>query len=168
MMTVPTPWELTRRRCCNWRRPVAQCSWSQPDACGAASDGAAAEPITGFLSADQRAILDAATARLFPSDTTAGAREAGVVDYIDGSSTRLPSADANVMELVGRRMCWRSAMPLAPAPPSVPRQTRIKTVSSMPRISSLPPSVVRVAALVMASALGAHVLAVTHQRRTPS
>ena len=49
----------------------------------------------GFLSdADWRAV-DALTARIIPTDTTPGAHEAGVADYIQGLLSAFPGADVN-------------------------------------------------------------------------
>lgn len=53
-------------------------------------------PIAPFLTVEEYDIVRAATARIFPSDTTApGALEAGVADYIQGMLSVLPAADAN-------------------------------------------------------------------------
>ena len=49
----------------------------------------------GFLDANELAILDAATARILPSDDRPGAREIGVVDYIQSMLSFMPGSDAN-------------------------------------------------------------------------
>jgi hypothetical protein len=57
-------------------------------------------PPYGFLTADELAILDAATALILPSDARPGAREIGVVDYIQSLLSFLPGSDANCDRLV--------------------------------------------------------------------
>ena len=52
-------------------------------------------PPPGFLTDDELRVVEAFTARLVPTDSTAGAREAGVVDYIQGLLSAFPGADAN-------------------------------------------------------------------------
>jgi hypothetical protein len=54
----------------------------------------AADP-QGFLTAGERALVEAVTARIIPSDETIGAREAGVADYVQGLLSAFPDADAN-------------------------------------------------------------------------
>lgn len=54
-----------------------------------------ATQTTGFLDTDELRLVDAVTARIIPSDTTIGAREAGVGAYIQGLLTALPVADVN-------------------------------------------------------------------------
>ncbi len=56
---------------------------------------AAAGPLTPFLSAAELATAAAATARIIPTDSSPGAREAGVADYIQGLLSGLPFVDAN-------------------------------------------------------------------------
>ncbi|HVN85898.1 MAG TPA: gluconate 2-dehydrogenase subunit 3 family protein [Candidatus Binatia bacterium] len=56
---------------------------------------AAAGPLQPFLSAAELAIIDAASARIIPTDTRPGAHEAGVADYIQGLLSNLPAIDAN-------------------------------------------------------------------------
>lgn len=57
---------------------------------------AAAPPAPGgFLTSHELALLDAATARIIPTDAAAGARECGVVDYIQALLSFLPGSDAN-------------------------------------------------------------------------
>ncbi len=67
-----------------------------PAARGAfASTAGSATATPGFFTAQELAILDAATARIVPSDTTVGARECGVVDYIQSMLSYMPGSDAN-------------------------------------------------------------------------
>jgi Gluconate 2-dehydrogenase subunit 3 len=49
----------------------------------------------GFLGEDELRVVEAFTARLVPADDSPGAREAGVVDYIQGLLSAFPGADAN-------------------------------------------------------------------------
>jgi hypothetical protein len=56
---------------------------------------AASAPAYGFLGAEELATLDAATALLLPSDERPGAREIGVVGYIQSLLSFLPGSDAN-------------------------------------------------------------------------
>ncbi len=49
----------------------------------------------GFLSASERAQVEAITARIIPTEDTVGARETGVADYIQGLLSAFPAADAN-------------------------------------------------------------------------
>jgi hypothetical protein len=52
--------------------------------------------IGGFLTTDELVILDAATAHIIPADSTSvGARECGVVDYIQNMLSFMPGSDAN-------------------------------------------------------------------------
>jgi len=52
-------------------------------------------PLAPFLNEAQYSLVRDATARIFPSDSTPGALEAGVADYIQGMLSLLPAADAN-------------------------------------------------------------------------
>ena len=61
---------------------------------------AAALPPYGFLTADELGILDAATALILPSDERPGAREIGVVGYIQSLLSFMPGSDANCDRLV--------------------------------------------------------------------
>lgn len=54
----------------------------------------AASPLP-FLSAQELAILDAATAVIVPTDGQPGARECGVIDYIQSLLSYMPGSDAN-------------------------------------------------------------------------
>lgn len=54
----------------------------------------------GFLTAAELATLDAATALILPSDARPGAREIGVVDYVQSLLSFLPGSDANRDQLV--------------------------------------------------------------------
>ncbi len=63
-------------------------------AAGAAVPGPTLAP-GGFLTSSELAILDAATAALIPTDSTPGARECGVVNYIQSMLSFLPGSDAN-------------------------------------------------------------------------
>ncbi|HSP99293.1 MAG TPA: gluconate 2-dehydrogenase subunit 3 family protein [Candidatus Dormibacteraeota bacterium] len=54
----------------------------------------------GFLTADELATLDAVTALILPTDQRPGAREIGVVDYIQSLLSFLPGSDANCDQLV--------------------------------------------------------------------
>jgi hypothetical protein len=50
----------------------------------------------GYLSADEYAVVEAITARIVSSDDgTAGARECGVADYVQGLLSAFPGADVN-------------------------------------------------------------------------
>lgn len=49
----------------------------------------------GFLCEAELRVVDAFTARLVPTDDSPGARDAGVVDYIQGLLSAFPGADAN-------------------------------------------------------------------------
>ena len=49
----------------------------------------------GFLTDAELRVVDALTARIVPTDTLAGAHEAGVSDYIQGLLSALPGVDAN-------------------------------------------------------------------------
>jgi hypothetical protein len=60
----------------------------------------AALPPYGFLTADELQILDAVTALILPSDERPGAREVGVVDYVQSLLSFLPGSDANCDRLV--------------------------------------------------------------------
>lgn len=60
--------------------------------------GAVAAPVASsgyFLTSSELAILDAATAAIVPTDTTPGARECGVADYIQSLLSFMPGSDAN-------------------------------------------------------------------------
>jgi hypothetical protein len=52
-------------------------------------------PPRGFLSDAELQAVEALTARIVPSGETIGAREAGVVDYIQGLLSAFPGGDAN-------------------------------------------------------------------------
>ena len=52
-------------------------------------------PGHGFLNSEELAILDAATASIIPTDSQAGARQCGVVDYIQSMLSFMPGSDAN-------------------------------------------------------------------------
>ena len=54
-----------------------------------------AGPLTPFLSESELALVEAASARIIPTDSLPGAREAGVADYIQGLLSQLPFVDAN-------------------------------------------------------------------------
>jgi hypothetical protein len=51
--------------------------------------------VRGFLNLREYRDLDALTARIIPTDTLPGAREARVADYVQGMLSALPAADAN-------------------------------------------------------------------------
>jgi len=55
----------------------------------------AAEAAQGFLTSQQLAILEAAVARIIPTDTQPGARECGAADYIQSMLSFMPGSDAN-------------------------------------------------------------------------
>jgi hypothetical protein len=60
--------------------------------------GAVAAPAGspgGFLTSNELAILDAATAAIIPTDSNPGARECGVVNYIQSMLSFMPGSDAN-------------------------------------------------------------------------
>ena len=62
---------------------------------------AAATPGSyGFLTAAELGTLDAVTALILPSDTRPGAREIGIVDYVQSLLSFLPGSDANGDQLV--------------------------------------------------------------------
>ena len=52
-------------------------------------------PAYGFLTSDELAILDAATAHIVPTDSQPGAHECGVIDYIQNMLSFMPGSDAN-------------------------------------------------------------------------
>lgn len=56
---------------------------------------AMAEAPRLFLDSPGYALVEAITARIIPTDTLPGAREAGVVDYIQGLLSAIPAADSN-------------------------------------------------------------------------
>lgn len=61
-----------------------------------AAAGLIETPSTGlFLTADEYAVIEAATARIFPSDETPGAPEANVAAYIQRYLSMTPTGDAN-------------------------------------------------------------------------
>jgi predicted CXXCH cytochrome family protein len=66
----------------------------------AAGAPSSALPPYGFLTADELAILDAVTALILPSDERPGAREIGVVDYVQSLLSFMPGSDANCDRLV--------------------------------------------------------------------
>lgn len=79
-----------------------------------------AEP-TGFFDERQRATVEAAMARIIPTDATPGAREAGAVDFVDrylsgiGYIYALPDG-TGFEELTGRRAdAWQQRVDLARA-----------------------------------------------------
>ncbi len=58
--------------------------------------------LYGFLTADERAILEAAVETILPSDRyLPGAKEIGVADYIQSLLSFLPGSDANCDRYVG-------------------------------------------------------------------
>lgn len=63
--------------------------------------GAATRDLTavatghGFLTSEELAILDAATASIIPTDSQPGARDCGVVAYIQSMLSFMPGSDAN-------------------------------------------------------------------------
>ncbi len=54
----------------------------------------------GFLTASELSLVDAATTILIPTDSTVGARECGVLNYIQALLSFMPGADANCDRLV--------------------------------------------------------------------
>ncbi len=54
----------------------------------------------GFLTASELALVDAATAIIIPTDSTVGARECGVLNYIQALLSFMPGTDANCDRLV--------------------------------------------------------------------
>src|SRR5512143_801283 len=95
------PW-LSRRRLLQLMT-VAGAAALHPRLLGRLAAGgvpAAALPPYGFLTAEELAILDAATAVVLPTDDRPGAREVGVVDYIQSLLSFLPGSDANCDRLV--------------------------------------------------------------------
>ncbi len=60
---------------------------------GARADSAT--PLKEFLDRDQFRLVEAIAARVIPSDTLPGAREAGAAHYIQGLLSALPAGDAN-------------------------------------------------------------------------
>ncbi len=63
--------------------------------------GAASAFGGGFLSPEELTILDAAVATLIPTDSRPGAREAGVVHYVQALLTYGPGANANCDPFIG-------------------------------------------------------------------
>jgi hypothetical protein len=67
--------------------------------------GATAAPLPaspgGFLTSSELAILDGATAAIIPTDSTPGARECGVVNYIQSMLSFMPGSDINCDRQVG-------------------------------------------------------------------
>lgn len=61
----------------------------------AGAAGPAGHAPYGFLTAEELRILDAATAAILPSNGGTGAREVGVVGYVQNMLSFLPGADAN-------------------------------------------------------------------------
>jgi hypothetical protein len=89
--------KLTRRQLLRLLAAGAAISVVRMPAARSAAAGAASSitPTAGFLTAEELAILDAATACIVPSDTTVGARECGVVDYIQSMLSYMAGSDAN-------------------------------------------------------------------------
>jgi len=58
-------------------------------------------PPQGFLTTDEVLILDAVTAHIVPTDSQPGARECGVVDYIQSMLSFPPWSDVNCDQRVG-------------------------------------------------------------------
>jgi hypothetical protein len=67
----------------------------------------------GFLTAEELATLDAATARIIPTDGQPGARECGVVHYIQSMLSFMPGSDANCDRRVNAADLTAMAMRLA-------------------------------------------------------
>ncbi len=60
------------------------------------------DPSSGlFLTTQEFAILEAATARIIPTDSQPGARECGTADYIQSMLSFMPGSDANCDRRVG-------------------------------------------------------------------
>src|SRR5512143_3063537 len=94
---VETRWrfdaELTRRRFLQGAATAAS-AVVFARAARLARAGLAPE-LPGFLGDADLQLVEALTARIVPTDTTPGARDAGVVDYIQGLLSAFPGADAN-------------------------------------------------------------------------
>ena len=52
-------------------------------------------PVARLLTTEEAAILEAAVARIIPTDTQPGARECGAADYIQSMLSFMPGSDAN-------------------------------------------------------------------------
>jgi len=63
--------------------------------------GVVSETAHGFLTPDELAILDAAMAVILPTDGRPGAREIGIVDYVQSLLSFMPGSDANCDRRVG-------------------------------------------------------------------
>jgi Gluconate 2-dehydrogenase subunit 3 len=89
--------ELSRRQLLRYAAAGAALLGIRPICRVSAAEGAtpATAPSGYFLTGSELAILDAATAAIVPTDTTPGARECGVVDYIQSLLSFLPGSDAN-------------------------------------------------------------------------
>ncbi len=72
----------------------------------------------GFLTAEEIAVLGAATAVIIPTDDRPGAREIGVVDYIQSLLSFLPGSDANCDRLVTAADVTATIHKLASADPA--------------------------------------------------
>jgi hypothetical protein len=92
---------LTRRRALQLLGAAAAAGLLPPLALRRAAASSAVLPPYGFLTTDELAILEAATAVILPTDDRPGAREIGVVDYIQSLLSFLPGSDANCDRHVG-------------------------------------------------------------------
>jgi hypothetical protein len=96
-MHTSAPFELRRREFLRLLAASAGATlWPLHPARVAATPAAPAASTQGlFLTSEELAILDAATAHLIPTDSQPGARECGVVDYIQSMLSFMPGSDAN-------------------------------------------------------------------------
>jgi hypothetical protein len=88
---------LSRRQLLRWAAAGAAVTAARP-LLRVPPAGALAAPVGapgGFLTSTELAILDAATAAIIPTDSTAGARECGVVNYVQSLLSFMPGSDAN-------------------------------------------------------------------------
>ncbi len=86
---------ITRRRTLQVLTTAATALALRPSLFARAAAPASNGSPYGFLTTDELAILDSATAVLLPADDRPGAREIGVVGYIQSLLSFLPGADAN-------------------------------------------------------------------------
>ena len=95
---VKTRWrpdaEITRRRFLQGAATAAS-ALVFARAARLARAGLAAPELPGFLDAADLQLVEALTARIVPTEETPGARDAGVVDYIQGLLSAFPGTDAN-------------------------------------------------------------------------
>lgn len=86
---------VTRRHVLQWLGAVAVVTLQPGVVCREVR--AATRPLApyGFLNTDELAILDAAADAILPTDDLPGAREIGIVDYVQSLLSYMPGSDAN-------------------------------------------------------------------------